>query len=189
MRGWPVIAHYFDLGIVAELPSLLRYARALTRDDAAAEDLVQDAMVLACQRRETYQEGRSLRTWLCAIIHNRFVDDQRRLRAERNRDHWVAREAGGHVDATQEDAIRLNALERAFLGLPRNQRTVLHLVAVEGLSYREVATALAVPLGTVMSRLSRARAALRQAEALPGAVLCDTARRLRVVGGQDERIA
>lgn len=166
-----MIAQLFELGIVAEFPAMLRYARALTRDDAAAEDLVQDAVVLACQRRETFQEGRSLSTWLCAIIHNRFVDDQRRLRAERSRDQRAAREAGGHADATQEDAIRLTSLERAFLGLPREQRAVLHLVAVEGLSYREVATTLAVPVGTVMSRLSRARASLRQAESLPGAAL------------------
>lgn len=161
-----MIAQLFELGIVAELPVMLRYARALTRDDTTAEDLVQDAMVLACQRRETFHEGRSFRTWLCAIVHNRFIDDQRRLRAERSRNWRAAHEEDSHVDAPQEDAIRLTSLERAFLGLPRDQRTVLHLVAVEGLSYREVAATLAVPMGTVMSRLSRARASLRQAETL-----------------------
>ena len=165
-------AQPFDLGIVAELSAMLCYARALTRDEAAAEDLVQDAILLACQRRESFQEGRSLRTWLCAIVHNRFVDDQRRLRAERDRDLQAARQADdANFGAAQEDALRLALLERVFLGLPPDQRTVLHLVAVEGLSYREAAVALAVPVGTVMSRLSRARTFLRQAETLAGAAL------------------
>lgn len=140
----------------------MRYARALTRDEVAAEDLVQDALLIACQKRARFEAGRSLRAWLFAILHNRFIDDRRRLKVEQSRDRRLA-EAEAMVPR-QEQSLRLVRLDRAFAALPRDQRIVLRLVAMDGLSYREAAALLDIPVGTVMSRLSRARAALRASE-------------------------
>jgi RNA polymerase sigma-70 factor (ECF subfamily) len=151
--------------VVAHLDSLRRYARALTRDEAAADDLVQESLLRAIERAGTYRPGGSLRAWLAGIVHNRFVSGRRRQAAEARRNETLAGIRGEAVlDGEQEHAAQLALVAARFDALPDQQRAVLHLVAVEGLSYQEAATALDVPIGTVMSRLSRARAALRAAE-------------------------
>ncbi len=175
MSGWSA----FD--VVATLPSLRRYARALTRDETAADDLVQDALLLAIERNDTFRPGGSLRAWLASIVHNRFISDQRRRRAETQRDAALADVATEQARAGhQESALLLADLAARFAGLPEAQRSALHLVAVEGLSYQETATALGVPIGTIMSRLSRARATLRADES-PART-----NPFRIVGGRDE---
>jgi RNA polymerase sigma-70 factor (ECF subfamily) len=148
--------------VVAHLDGLRRYARALTRDDAAADDLVQESLLRAIEGADTFRAGGSLRAWLAGIVHNRFVSGRRRQAAEARRDETFAglREGSPGI-ASQEHAAQLALVSDRFDALPEPQRAVLHLVAVEGLSYQEAATALDVPIGTVMSRLSRARAALR----------------------------
>jgi RNA polymerase sigma-70 factor (ECF subfamily) len=182
--------------VLAQLSPLRRYARALTRDESAADDLVHDALVRAYERRATFRIGGNLRTWLLSILHNTFIDGQRRRAAELRRETEAAQLVEASLPADQESRVRLRQIERAFLGLPKEQRGVLHLVAIEGLAYQEAANALGIPIGTLMSRLSRARAALRAFEetggsatpALPASAEPSPPLRpsLRVVGGIDD---
>ncbi|KQT83163.1 sigma-70 family RNA polymerase sigma factor [Aurantimonas sp. Leaf443] len=153
-----------DLDVLAELAPMRRYALSLTRDPAAAEDLVHDTLVRAIERREQYRPGRPMRVWLLSILHNRFVDGLRRRKADAARDAELGRLAPEIAPPAQEDALRLADLRRAFLTLPEEQRAALHLVTIEGLSYEDAARALAIPVGTLVSRLSRARARLRGIE-------------------------
>jgi len=182
--------------VLAQLPSLRRYARALTRDESAAEDLVHDALVRAYERRSTFHLGGNLRSWLFSILHNAFVDGRHRRLAELRRETEAARLAETALLPGQESRARLAQIQRAFLSLPEEQRAVLHLVAFEDLAYQEAATTLGIPLGTLMSRLGRARAALRTLEesgavtatipALPAPSERLARPNLRIVGGPDD---
>lgn len=146
--------------IIAEIPRLRRYARALTGRADAADDLVQDTLERALDKWRFWQRERALRPWLFAIMHNLHVDGRRRdSRVEFHDDDDLPLPI---QRAEQFDALELRDLERALTLLPRDQRAVLLLVGLEDLSYAEVARALGVPQGTVMSRLSRARGRLRQ---------------------------
>jgi RNA polymerase sigma-70 factor, ECF subfamily len=172
--------------IVEQLPVLRRYARSLTRNDTDAEDLVHDALVRACEGRHTFRPGASLRNWLLGVVHNTFVTSVRRRRAEVIHLDALAQETPTHVAPDQENRVQLRQIGEAFLQLPDEQRAVLHLIVIEGMSYSTAATTLGVPVGTVMSRLSRARAALRAFERdLNGSgYAAGTSRpNLRVVGG------
>lgn len=173
--------------VIGQLAALRRYARSLTRNDADAEDLVQDALVRAYEKRDSFQSGRNLRVWLLSILHNAFVDGIRARTAE------GARIADAHAlgddfsAPSQEHHVRLGQIRRTFLTLPEEQRAALHLVALEGLSYAEAAAALNIPVGTLMSRLARGRAALRAVE--DGADADSAVARpshLKIVGGSDE---
>ena len=150
--------------IVGQLGSLRRYARSLTRDGAEAEDLVHDALVRAYERRATFRSGASLRPWLLSILHNAFVDRTRSKRSEAVRIEQAGYLADASTEAPQEHSVRLAQVRKAFLDLPEEQRAALHLVAIEGLSYQTAADTLGVPLGTLMSRIGRARATLRDME-------------------------
>jgi RNA polymerase sigma-70 factor, ECF subfamily len=150
--------------IEACIPSLRRYASALLRDRQDAEDLVHDCLVRALDRLHTRREEHAMRPWLFAIMHNLFISQARRARF---RGHEPLDRAGGGEDAAvtgapQEDALRWRDLMRALDRLPPEQRAVLLLVTVEDFSYAEVARVLGIPLGTTMSRLSRARERLRE---------------------------
>ena len=181
--------------VLANLAPMRRYARALTRDEIAAEDLVHDALVRAYERRSTFRRGGNLRTWILSILHNTFIDSQRRLKAEQRRVSQTAELHEAHFPAGQENAIRLQQIKQAFLSLPDEQRSVLHLVAIEGMKYQEAADTLGISIGTLMSRLGRAREALRRFEE-GGAGNPSEAKllltrknghpKLKVVGGQDE---
>ncbi|MDQ8757543.1 sigma-70 family RNA polymerase sigma factor [Sphingosinicella sp. LHD-64] len=166
------------LDVEPHIAGLLRYARSLTRDPVAADDLVQEALLRAFERAESYDRSRPLRTWLFAILHNEFINAGRQRKAEERRDSALASARVDEVDADQELSAYLAQIARRFDGLPEPQRAVLHLVAVEGLGYRETAEALDIAIGTVMSRLSRARAALREAER-------PVAANLHVVGSEE----
>jgi RNA polymerase sigma-70 factor (ECF subfamily) len=175
--------------VLALLEPLRRYARSLTRDESQAEDLVQDTLVRAYERHGTFRTGGNLRAWLLSILHNTFVDDHRRERAEARRREQAADLAPSAAPAEQESRVRLQQIQRAFLNLPDEQRSALHLVAIEGLSYREAATTLQIPLGTLMSRLSRARVALRSLEegAGQGSGPAERPRpQLRLIGGSHD---
>lgn len=166
-----------DDDITADLAAMRRYARALTRDYPDADDVLQDAVVRAIERQRSFRPQFSRRRWLLSIVHNVFVSTRRRAAAEARRDDRLAQTMLADIDLEQDQRVRLAAVGRAFAALPEHHRAVLHLIAVEGLSYQEAAEVLDVPVGTVMSRLARARAALRQAEG-------DTPA-LRIVGGKN----
>lgn len=141
--------------IVACMPKLRRYARGLTGDKDAADDLVQDTLERAWARIGLWQRRGDLRAWLFSILHNVFIDRMRSARAipeEPMRDETMV-----PVRDAQSDMLEVRDLGRALMRLPPEQREVLLLVGVEQMSYEDVAKTIAAPLGTVMSRLSRAR--------------------------------
>lgn len=172
-----------------DLHAMRRYARSLTRDVQDADDVVQDALVRAIEGQATYQPGRSRRRWLLAIVHNVFFSAKRREAAETRRNGRFAETLIDQIEPAQEQHARLTEVARNFAALPEHHRAVLHLTAIEGLSYQQTAELLGVPVGTVMSRLSRARAALRDREMRQGANGRPESGELRLVGGRDERSA
>lgn len=146
--------------ILAEIPRLRRYARALLGDRAAADDLVQDTLERAWRRLAQWRAGSDLRAWLFSIMHNLRVDQLRRPVLPTQALDDDSEQVPSRP--TQSDQLELLDLEAALRQLPDEQRAVLLLVALEEMSYAEVAAALDIPLGTVMSRLSRGRERLRQ---------------------------
>lgn len=148
--------------VVGQLPALLRYARALVRDPADAEELVHETLLRAYERRDSFDTRRNLRPWLFSILHNLFVDIYRRRQMEeRVVDAMTADPVAAPPPPDADTRVQLAEIHQAFTRLPEAQRAALHLVAVEGLSYQDAADALNIPIGTLMSRLSRARASLR----------------------------
>ena len=162
------------------LTPLRRYAFALTRDRAEADDLVQDTLLRGHEQRRQLAPGKAPGPWLRAILRNRFLDRRRSDQAQARRDGQFAALTPQAVEPPQEHALRLAQLRQAFLDLPEDQREALALIAVEGLSYAEAGTILGVPPGTVMSRVSRARARLRDFE---DGVTADRPP-LRLIGGR-----
>lgn len=147
-------------GIVACIPSLRRYARGLTGNRDAADDLVQDTLERAWSRISLWQRRGDLRAWLFSILHNLSVDRARSARVSPV-EHVPEDEIVAPVRPTQADMIEVRDLDRALLSLAPEHREVLLLVAVEQMSYEQVARVLGIPKGTVMSRLSRARERFR----------------------------
>jgi RNA polymerase sigma-70 factor (ECF subfamily) len=150
-----------EAAIVACIPSLRRYARGLLADAAMADDLVQDTLERAWSRFSMWQKRGEIRAWMFGIMHNQFVDGlrARRVRPEQNEDDGDAPD--GIQRAMQSDGLELRDLDRSLQRLPAEQREVLLLVALEGVSYQEAAAITGVAVGTVMSRLARARERLR----------------------------
>jgi len=152
-----------DALVVEQIPRLRRYARALTGSSDRADELVQDCLERAWGRLHLWRRDSDLRAWLFTIMHNVHANQ---VRYHRRRPALVALDAGHDVAAvgqspSQEQALALRDLAAALAGLPEEQRTVLLLVSVEELSYADVASILDIPVGTVMSRLHRARERLR----------------------------
>ena len=145
--------------ILAEIPRLRRYARALLGDRAAADDLVQDTLERAWSRIRQWQAGSDLRAWLFSIMHNLRVDQMRRLTVPTHSIDEVDFEVP--TRPTQTDELELRDIESALRQLPDEQREVLLLVALEDMNYADIAATLDIPVGTVMSRLSRGRERLR----------------------------
>lgn len=143
--------------IVAHIPRLRRYARALVGDSHRADDLVQDTLERALEKFNLWRRGSDLRAWLFTIMHNVFIN-QLKARRELALDKAVE---DGLQSTPQSDPLALRDLEVALGLLPMEQREVLLLVGLEQLSYAEVSKALSIPVGTVMSRLSRGRERLR----------------------------
>ena len=145
--------------LLAEIPRLRRYARALVRDRGAADDLVQDTLERAWSRSAQWRPGSDLRAWLFGIMHN--------LRVDQLRGQGITTLPLGDDDpgltarATQSDLLEVGDLEAALARLPEEQRAVLLLVALEEMTYDEVAATMGIPIGTVMSRLARGRERLR----------------------------
>ena len=149
----------------AHIPGLRRYAYALLRGDReSADDLVQDSLERAlCCWHQRRADG-DLRGWIYTILYHRFVTDRRRRRRDlgrRSLAEILETEEPG-VEGGQEGALAHRDLLRGFAELPDEQRAVLLLIAIEDISYREAAQVQGLPIGTVMSRLSRGREHLRQ---------------------------
>ncbi len=147
--------------MAAQLPALRRYALALVRNATAADDLLQDCIERALRQASKLEDIQRIGGWLRTILHNLYVDDLRRQRRQ-----------GVHVGLDVVDMLRESPgrdyvavldFDRAMGTLSLEHRQVLLLVGLEGLNYREVAEELGMPIGTVMSRLARAREKLRQA--------------------------
>jgi len=146
--------------ILDHIPRLRRYARALLGDRYAADDLVQDTLERAWNKFHLWRPGSDLRAWLFAIMHNVFVNQVRSKRSEIEK--TMEELPVFAVRATQSDSLEIADVERSLRELPDEQREVLLLVAIEEMTYDEVSRALAIPIGTVMSRLSRARERMRR---------------------------
>jgi len=144
--------------LIALIPRLRRYARALAGERAAADDLVQDTLERAWSKLHLFRRGTDLRAWLFTVMHNVYVNQVRAARPTDALDDDMPELA---QRASQGDALLVRDLERAISALPEAQREVLLLVALEDLSYEETAQVLGIPIGTVMSRLARAREKLR----------------------------
>jgi len=143
--------------LLACLPRLRRYARALTGDSASADDLVQDTVERGWSRIGQWRPDGDMRAWLFGIMHNLHIDQLRRAPPP-----CVELEDGDLPAAASTGSLDMRDLERALQQLPSAQREVLLLVALEEMRYEDVAAMLDIPIGTVMSRLSRARENLRR---------------------------
>jgi RNA polymerase sigma-70 factor, ECF subfamily len=145
-----------------QIPRLRRYARALTRNRDRADDLVQDTLSRALIKEQCWQPGTNLTAWLFTIMHNQNVNNVRRdVRESAVVD--IERVSTALPATTDPSASRkLVELDRALAQLPLDQRQVILLVGLEGMSYEDAAGILSVPVGTVRSRLSRGRDALRK---------------------------
>jgi RNA polymerase sigma factor (sigma-70 family) len=144
--------------VVEQLPGLRRYARVLTGDAWAADDLVQDTLERACSKWLLWRTDSDLRAWLFTLMHNLYLNQRRALPALAPLDIEDLQDQLPGTPGPSDDALDL---ERCLLRLPADQRAVLLLVAMEDMSYEDTARILDIPIGTVMSRLSRARARLR----------------------------
>jgi RNA polymerase sigma-70 factor, ECF subfamily len=148
--------------IEEEIPRLRRYARALTREVTAADDLVQDCLTRALSKVHLWQKGTDLRAWLFTILHNQYVNNVRRAVREGSAVGLSDSEPSLTTLPNQAKRLELRDLQRAIAKLPEEQRAVILLVGLEGMRYEEVARVLDVPVGTIRSRLSRGREMLRQ---------------------------
>ena len=156
--------------IIEQIPGLRRYARSLTGDAWAADDLVQDTLERACEHWHLWRTGSDLRAWLFTLMHNLFANQARgRSRRDGSAVHIDADDAAEELHGPGSANDLMLDLQQCLLRLPPEQRAVLLLVSVEDLSYEEVAQVLAIPIGTVMSRLSRARSRLRELLDAPAA--------------------
>ena len=149
-----------DRDFIQHIPRLRRYARALTGDRARADDLVQDTFERALVKFHLWQPDSDMRAWLFTIMHNVYVNQLRSNRSGMTialDDETVM----PSMRATQSDRLELQDLQVALLRVPDEQREVLLLVGHEQMTYGEAAGVLGIPIGTVMSRVSRARERLR----------------------------
>ena len=150
----------FERELLTLLPRLSRFARSLARDAADADDLMQAALEKALKSRDLWRPGTRLDAWMLKIMRNCWIDEVR-SRTRRTRTFAPEEEgAGVGTEAAEGRSADRDAVDRAMNELPPEQREVVALVLVEGLSYREAAELLDLPMGTLTSRLSRARQAL-----------------------------
>lgn len=149
--------------IAALVPRLRRFAYAISGSREEGDDLVQIACVKALSRLQQFEPGSRLDSWMFRIVQTSHLDAMRQRRRRGNQvsaDHVERLSDGGRGAKQAEDKMLLGLLRREMAGLPSEQRVVLALVGIEGCSYKEVAKILDIPIGTVMSRLARARARL-----------------------------
>jgi RNA polymerase sigma-70 factor (ECF subfamily) len=152
----------FHRRLEGEIPRLRRYARALTRNAVRADDLVQETLVRALHKEHLWQPGTDLRAWLFTIMHNQNINEIRR--AIRDDATVDLENCSAILTATTDPTAsrQLRELDHALAQLPEEQRQVILLVGLEGMSYEAAAAILDVPIGTIRSRLSRGRESLRK---------------------------
>lgn len=146
--------------LAKQVPRLRRFARSLTKDSVRADDLVQDVFERAMTREHLWEPGTSLRSWLFRMTQNVWIDTVRSPKAKEVLIGNVKNIARSHDRA--DSSIALAEIELALSLLPVEQREVIILFALEGLTYEQTAMILAVPVGTVMSRLARGRDLLKR---------------------------
>lgn len=148
--------------ITSHLGALRRYALVLVGDPHEADDLVQEALARVLAHMRTWRPVRDLRAYLFTTLHNVFIDTTRKRHNRAS--HVPIEDVLGTLSspATQSRRLEFRDLLQGLAALPEQQREVLLLVGLEGMSYLEAARVLDVPIGTIMSRLSRGREALRQ---------------------------
>jgi len=156
------MADRFQLDLVALVPRLRRFALSLCGNRTDADDMVQAACEKALKNRAQFRKGTRMDSWMYRIIQTLWIDDRRRARTRGTTvdPELAALSDEGKAAALPGDRLMLARVRSAMAALPEAQRAVLSLVAIEGLSYKEAADVLDIPVGTVMSRLSRAREAL-----------------------------
>ena len=145
------------------IPHLKRFARSLTRNSTKADDLLQETLLRALAKSHLYNPGTNLRAWLFTILHNQHISETRR---DRITGIQVDPENVASALATppnQSTSMVLKTVDRALRALPKEQKTLIKLVALDGKSYEEVAESEGIALGTVKSRISRGRSQLREA--------------------------
>jgi RNA polymerase sigma-70 factor (ECF subfamily) len=152
----------FGVMVSEHIPNLRRYARVLVRDSIHAEDLVQDCLERAISREHLWREGTNLRAWLFTILHNLYINQYLRHGSVNTMVPLLDEHAHLAVPARQYHSVTLKDLARAFDHLPEQEQQVVLMVGLDGMQYEDAATALGVPMGTVKSRLSRARRRLRR---------------------------
>ncbi|WP_250461453.1 sigma-70 family RNA polymerase sigma factor [Microbulbifer litoralis] len=167
----------FEEKVCEQIPSLRRYARSLCGNEIEAEDLVQDCLERALRKRHLWRTRGGIRPWLFRLLYNLFLNH---LSSARVRRESTAADAGWElkVDAAQESQLECRDAVQAVQGLPPDQRAALMLMVLEAPSYQEAAKILGINVGTLRSRLSRAREAVRrqcesdvEAEPAPGPLL------------------
>jgi RNA polymerase sigma-70 factor (ECF subfamily) len=152
---------YADATIVAELPTLKRYALKLTKCAHLAEDLVQDCLTRALSRRHLFHSDANIRPWLFTVMHNLHISNCRQAKVRGLFAKSQMATAAEGREGVQEHIVDLGKVYRAINMLPKEQRDVVVLVTIQELSYQEAAKALDIPMGTVMSRLARGREKIR----------------------------
>lgn len=161
--------------LLAAIPRLRRYARVLVGDTARADDLVQDTLARAWEKRRLWEAGTDLRAWLFTVMHNLHINQLATIRRDAATSSLDDDTSGAawqiSVRPNQQERVLLLEVVRQMERLPAEQREVLMLAAVEELRYEEIAAVLSVPIGTVMSRLSRAREKLRRLVSEPTSAL------------------
>ncbi|NNE84566.1 MAG: sigma-70 family RNA polymerase sigma factor [Alphaproteobacteria bacterium] len=156
-----ILSRKFDL-VEPHIPSLRRYAMVLLRyDEDRSDDLVQDCLVRAMSKWHLWRRPGNLRAWLFTILHNIYVNDVQKAAARPNVIELQEYLPGISVPPDQGDGLALREVAQSVQRLPEDQRQVLLLIGLEGFSYQEAAEIAGIPVGTVMSRLSRARRKLR----------------------------
>ena len=153
--------------LVAEVPNLRAFARSLTQNQASADDLVQETVLKAWTKRDSYQRGTNLRAWMFTILRNTFISSKRKIKRE------IEDVDGSHAARLsqappQDAAMELADFRRAFATLPDDQREALVLVGAAGFTYEEAAGICDCAVGTMKSRVNRARNRLTELLGLPG---------------------
>ena len=147
--------------IVAEIPRLRRYARFLVRDPELADDLVQECLTRAVAKLDTWEIGSNMRAWLFVILHNAYISHWRRMKRSPATVEMSPSDPALAVSGTQEQHLGMIDVQTAFNKLGEDHKQILLMVGIEGLRYEDAAAVLDLPVGTVRSRLFRARSALR----------------------------
>lgn len=163
----------FSSALLEALPRLRRFCRSLTGSASDADDLAQTTIERALRNASSFQPGTRLDRWLIRIAHNAWIDTVRspRHRLQHDPVDMLIEQPGEDGVATMEARSRSQAVRQAMMALPEDQRILVSLITIEGLSYREAAELLGIPIGTIMSRLARARAAVAQRLAPMGDML------------------